>query len=239
MLGEHIPRQRGAGAHRWWRGGSGGAVARHAGASSVPAGYTRIVTSRPFGTSRRLALGFGALVVLIAAASAVALAGSARVHRGLAATRRGQEGVRLSLELASAVRDQYAHQAHTIIIGDDSHLRFYREARETVARLGRALRQAAEAPEAQALVDQIEAESLRLDGIFRERIVPAVLRGYRVRVRAEHDAAQLVVTSIQDLTERLATHFEAKIRAERADVERVEARTRGMLLALLAAAPLL
>ena len=64
-----------------------------------------------FGTSRRLALGFGALVLLIAAASAVALAGSARIHDGLAETKRREEGVRLSLELASAVRDQYAHQA--------------------------------------------------------------------------------------------------------------------------------
>src|SRR5512143_1143319 len=132
-----------------------------------------------FGTSRRLALGFGALVLLISAASGVALAGSARVHAGLAETKRREEGVRLSLELASAVRDQYAHQAHTIIIGDASHLGFYGEARETVARLTRALRQAAEAPEERALVDSIDQESQRLDRIFRERIVPAVLRGDR------------------------------------------------------------
>jgi two-component system NtrC family sensor kinase len=191
-----------------------------------------------FGTARRLALGFGALVLLIAAASAVAIAGSARVHEGLAETRRREEGVRLSLELASAVRDQYAHQAHTIIIGDDSHLRFYREARETVARLGRALRQAAEDPEERALVEEIEAESVRLDGIFRERIVPAVLQGRRENVRAEHGRAQLVVTRIQDLTEALVTRFETSIRAVRADVEEVERRTRRFLVALLVAAPL-
>ncbi|HEY6097812.1 MAG TPA: ATP-binding protein [Anaeromyxobacter sp.] len=191
-----------------------------------------------FGTARRLALGFGALVLLIAAASAVALAGSARVHEGLAETRRHEEGVRLSLELASAVRDQYAHQAHTIIIGDDSHLRFYREARETVARLGRALRQAAEQPEERALVEAIEAESLRLDGIFRERIVPAVLRGERENVQEEHHHAQLVVTRIQDLTETLVTRFETSIRSVRADVEGVERRTRRILVALLVAAPL-
>jgi CHASE3 domain sensor protein len=120
-----------------------------------------------FGTARRLALGFGLLVLLIAGASAVALAGSSRVHAGLEETKRREEGVRLSLELASAVRDQYAHQAHTIIIGDDSHLEFYREARETVARLTRALRQAAQGPDERTLVDRIEAESVRLDGIFR------------------------------------------------------------------------
>jgi signal transduction histidine kinase len=193
-----------------------------------------------FGTSRRLALGFGALVALIAAASGVALAGSARVHVGLEKTRRAEEGVRLSLELASAVRDQYAHQAHTIIIGDASHLPLHAEARETVARLTRALRQApaAQRPGERGLVDSIEQESQRLDLLFRERIVPAVLRGAGADVREEHGRAQEVVTRIQDLTQSLVTRFEAAILAERADVARAERRTRSFLVALLVAAPL-
>jgi signal transduction histidine kinase len=191
-----------------------------------------------FGTARRLALGFGALVLLIAAASAVALAGSARVHDGLVEMRRREEGVRLSLELASAVRDQYAHQAHTIIIGDASHLGHYGEARETVARLARALRQAAQGLEERALVEAIEEESVRMDGIFRHRIVPAVLRGEPEGVRQEHHRAQLVVTRIQDLTQALVARFEGAIRSVRADAEQVERRTRRYLLALLVAAPL-
>jgi signal transduction histidine kinase len=190
-----------------------------------------------FGTSRRLALGFGVLVLLIGAASAVALAGSARIHEGLAETKRREEGVRLSLELASAVRDQYAHQAHTIIIGDASHLGFYGEARETVARLTRALRQAAEGPEERLLVGAIDEESLRLDRIFRDRIVPAVLRGEHGSVQEEHGRAQLVVTRIQDLTQALVDRFEASIRRVRAEAEEVERRTRGILVALLVAAP--
>jgi signal transduction histidine kinase len=193
---------------------------------------------RRFRTSRRLALGFGVLVTLLAAASAVALAGSARVHDGLAETRRREEGVRLSLELASAVRDQYAHQAHTIIIGDASHLGFYSESRETVARLTRALRQAAERPEERALVDSIDEQSQQLDRIFRERIVPAVLRGDGELIQEEHGRAQLVVSRIQDLTQALVERFEASIRAVRHDLEDVERRTRRSLLALLVAAPL-
>jgi signal transduction histidine kinase len=189
------------------------------------------------GTARRLALGFGALVLLIAAASAVAIAGSLRIHRGLAEMKGREEGVRLSLELASAVRDQYAHQAHTIIIGDASHLGFYSEARGTVLRLTRALRQAANDPEERALVDSIEAESVRLDGIFRDRIVPAVLRGEEGSVRSEHDRAQLVVTRIQDLTRELVERFESSIRAFRKDAERVQQRTLVFLVALLVAAP--
>ena len=159
------------------------------------------------------------------------------MHEGLAETRRREEGVRLSLELASAVRDQYAHQAHTIIIGDASHLAFYGEARETVARLTRALRQAAEGPEERALVESIDEESRRLDTVFRERIVPAVLRGDRPTVQAEHGRAQLSVTRIQDLTQALVERFETSIRAVRADLEEVEGRTRTFLGALLVSAP--
>ena len=190
------------------------------------------------GTARRLALGFGALVLLMAAASAIAVAGSVRIHRGLAEVKLREDGVRLSLELASAVRDQYAHQAHTIIIGDASHLGFYGEAREKVLRLTRALRQAAENADERALVDQIEAESGRLDEIFRDRIVPAVLRGERTSVKLEHDRAQLVVTRIQDLTQKLVSSFESSIRRFRQDADRVQRRTLAVLVGALVAAPI-
>src|SRR5512135_2050692 len=132
-----------------------------------------------FGTSRRLAVGFGVLVLLIAAASAVALAGSSRIHDGLAETKRREEGVRLSLELASAVRDQYAHQAHTIIIGDASHMAFYGQAQKQVLALTKQLRGRVHTPEDHALVDEIDRDSRELDVIFRRRIVPAVIRGDR------------------------------------------------------------
>ncbi len=191
------------------------------------------------GTGKRLGLGLGSLVLLLVIASGAAMWGSARIHRAMAETLHREEGVRLSLELASAVRDQYAHQAHTIIIGDRSHLAFYGEARDTVLRLTRALREATERPEERALVDRIEAESGRLDRIFRDSIVPAVVRGERADVQEEHGRAQLVVTRIQDLTQELVVGFERQIEAARADAERVERNTLLVLVAILAAAPLL
>jgi two-component system, NtrC family, sensor kinase len=196
-------------------------------------------TLEGIGTAKRLGLGFGALVLLLAVASAAAIVGSARMHRTVMDTMRREEGVRRSLELASAVRDQYAHQAHTIIIGDESHLGFYDEARRTVLRLTSALRDSADAPHERALVDGIEAESGRLDRIFREAIVPAVLRGERASVQEEHGRAQLVVTRIQDLTQQLVSGFEAQIEESRRAAEVIERRTLLLLVIVLAAAPLL
>jgi len=67
-----------------------------------------------------------------------------------------EEDVRVALQLASAVRDQYAHQAHTIIIGDESHLGFYTEAQRRVLELTGSLRRSSTSPEALATVDEIE-----------------------------------------------------------------------------------
>src|SRR5512140_861530 len=65
------------------------------------------------GTARRLFVAFTLLVSTFALASYLTLAHVNRIHEGLTRMIRAEEGVRLSLELASAVRDQYAHQAHT------------------------------------------------------------------------------------------------------------------------------
>ena len=191
------------------------------------------------GTARRLLLGFGALVAIFGAASWFALAGLSRVHDGLRRMTEQEEGVRLSLELAAAVRDQYAHQAHTIIIGDDSHLGFYSAAARRVRELTAQVRARAPGAEARAALDEIDRASDELDAIFRGRIVPAVLRGEKEGVQAEHASAQLVVTRIQDEAETLVGAFERQMAAFQAEVSAVERRTFVWMVALLAGAPLL
>jgi len=191
------------------------------------------------GTSRRLFLAFGSLVLIFAAAAYFALAGMTRAEAGLARTRRYEEGVRLSLELASAVRDQYAHQAHTIIIGDQSHLGFYRQAEERVLALTGEVRRHAERPEEKEWVEEIEKASGELDQIFRERIVPAVVAGQRADVQAQHARAQLVVSRIQSRAELLVEDFEQAIDQLSDQLEAVRARTFRWILILLVGAPLL
>jgi signal transduction histidine kinase len=191
------------------------------------------------GTARKLALGFGALVFIVGAVSYVALEGLGRIGSELASIRREDDSVRLALELASAVRDQYAHQAHTIIIGDESHLSFYTEAQQRVATLTHELRRSAHAPLALTSIEEIERASDELDRIFRERIVPAVVRGDRAVTEEEHGRAQLVVTQIQDAAEHLIETCEAQIAASRAEMEAASRRAHRWILAMLAGAPLL
>jgi two-component system NtrC family sensor kinase len=191
------------------------------------------------GTARKLLLGFGALVLVCAASSYLTLAGLGRIDVALDQTKAEEERVRLALELASAVRDQYAHQAHTIIIGDESHLGFYRQAHERVLALTAELRGKAHAREEQARVDEIDRASGELDAIFRRRIVPAVMRGDRPLVQAEHARAQLVVTRIQQAAADLVRRSEARIVATRSAASKVIRRTHYLIFALLIGTPLL
>src|SRR5688500_2225724 len=130
----------------------------------------------PSGTTRTLLLAFGALVALFAAASSFALGRLADIHDGTHTLREGGIRLRDALELSTAVRDEYAHLAHTIILGNASHERFHTEARErVVAALKRVSGQPLDSEE-RAWVDDIAEQADALDRLYREWLVPAVLR---------------------------------------------------------------
>jgi len=191
------------------------------------------------GTARRLALAFAALITLYAVATTIALVGFAQVNQGLARTRVRVDSMRLALDLASAVRDQYAHQAHTIIIGNDSHLAFYAEAKGRVFTLIGDLRGRAERPDERAWVDDIEAGAAELDGVFVRSIVPAVLSGRTADAHVEHARALAVVSRIQQRTDLLAKRFEDAIGELQSFSQATRDRTVAWSLFFLVLAPLL
>jgi signal transduction histidine kinase len=193
----------------------------------------------PSGTARRLILAFAGLLSIFAGSSWFALASLRDVQRGLSEIEEREEGVRLALMLASAVRDQYAHQAHTIILGNDSHLPFYTEAERRVVELTRAVKIRVREPEERVWVEEIERATQELDRIFRQRIVPAVLRKQAQDVMEEHGRAQLEVTQIQERTDRLVGRFETTIGDVRQQVRGVQQAAFRWTLFFLAGAPLL
>ena len=193
---------------------------------------------RTSGTARRLFGSFALLVSIFAVGSTVTLLHVRRVREGLAEMQEHVEGVRLALELASAVRDQYAHQAHTIILGNDTHLRFYDAAARRVQELIAQVRRQARSSEERGRVDDIERASAQLDQLFRTRIVPAVLAHDQTDVQAEHGRAQLLVSLIQERTDQLVQEYEAAIRAYEAEVSALQAGAFHWTLFFLAVAPL-
>ena len=174
------------------------------------------------GTARRLFVAFAGLVSVFAVSSFFALQSLREIHDGVLRMTQYEEGVRTALELASAVRDQYAHQAHTIILGNDSHLSFYADAERKVRHLTALVANRARSADERQWVRDIEIATTELDEIFRASIVPAVLRGSAADVQEEHGRAQVVVTLIQDRADRLVDRFEASIGAVEAHVVQVQ-----------------
>jgi two-component system, NtrC family, sensor kinase len=194
---------------------------------------------RTSGTARRLFFSFALLVSIFAAGSAVMLFHVRVMRAGLAEMRTQVEGVRLALELASAVRDQYAHQAHTIILGNETHLHFYDEAERRVDELTAQLRAHARTDEARGWVEDIERANIELDQVFRQRIVPAVLKHDQAHVQTEHGRAQLLVSLIQDRADSLVKTYEASIAAYQGQVSALQAGAFHWTLVLVVVAPLL
>jgi signal transduction histidine kinase len=191
------------------------------------------------GTARRLAVAFAVLLAILAVSSWFAISSLGQVERGLARIADQEDGVRRSLELASAVRDQYAHQAHTIILGDASHLPYYEAAEARVVALTRQVRTHVSRPDEVTWVGQIERSTGELDLIFRQRIVPAVLAHREEEVQEQHGQAQLVVTRIQDLADRLVSRFESSIADTRQQLAEVRRAALRWTVFFLAGAPLL
>jgi len=191
------------------------------------------------GTTRRLVAAFGAIVLLFALASYSALTGLEQIRVGLAMMREHDAAVRLSLELASAVRDQYAHQAHTIILGNSTHMGFYHEASAHVRVLVEGVRDHCATAEQRGWLIDIDDGSRELDRLFAEQIMPAVMAGQSAVVQRDHASALALVSLIQARTDSLVQSFDTAILAFQKRVGELEDRTFAWTVFFLVGAPLL
>lgn len=163
------------------------------------------------GTARRTWLAFGALFVLFGGSSMLGLAGLQEMHETMHQLRDREADVRSALELTRAVRDQYAHQAHTIILGNLSHLPMYDEARQSVEQLLAATAAQAHGKEGSRAVEAISRTSQEMDRLFREQIVPAVVAKDSAAISQAHNALLELVMNAENDADQLADFYESQI----------------------------
>jgi two-component system, NtrC family, sensor kinase len=161
------------------------------------------------GTARRLRLATAALVVGFAAASYAALAGLKEVHDALHAVKEQETQMRAALSLASAARDEYAHVAHTIILGNASHVPLYQQAHARVLELLARLDELSAPPEHRQLVEFMRRSSIELEREFTTRVVPAVERGDRPEQEKRHMRVLEIVGEIERGVDQLALLHES------------------------------
>lgn len=171
---------------------------------------TPSLASPPRYIARELATGFGA-VSLVSVAVFILLLGLLNQVSGLVMGMREEEdAIRVGLELATAVREQYNHVAHSLIEGDRSHMLHYQAARERV-REGSA-RLAPYVPEDErwrlgALLEKSE----QLGTLFTEVTLPAAERGDRPQVVAQHRTLVALAEEASTQADALARAVESRM----------------------------
>ena len=163
------------------------------------------------GISQRIVAAFAALVAIFAIAAAFNLAGLADIHDRLHEVKDHEEQVRGALELGSAIRDQYAHVAHTVILGNASHLPLYEAAHGRVAALAREAQTHALNSPARDTALAIARDSDEIDAIFHQDLLPAVLHGDAAAVRLHHGRLQAKTAQLEERASDLAGQALASI----------------------------
>ena len=158
----------------------------------------------------RLALALGAVLLLIGVVSISCLWALFDIHHRLHALKQEEDEVRNVVRLASAVRDQYAHVAHTIILGNESHTPLFREA---TRRLNDLVSEVRAQPRSQGApeIDRIVEASREIESLFDAQILPAIRAGDRAAVTARHERILQLAMSAQDHAEVLARRSESSM----------------------------
>jgi signal transduction histidine kinase len=126
---------------------------------------------------------------------------------------------------AADVREQYIHQAHTLIEFGPGHLGHYARVVEATNAAIEHLQSVAETELDKTLAAQIAALAHQNDHEFRTIVVPAIERGNRDEVTRLGDDLEAVVGRVVDLNAKLNTDLEARSVAARERAEALRAQS--------------
>ncbi len=184
-------------------------------------------------TAGRLVASFAALLVLFVLTAAVCLHAFGEIEDAEAEVERLEASRRATDRAAVLMREQYIHQAHTLIAGDESHMAHYVE----VVDLARAAVEAVATqgpPEDRSLTDEMARVATESDRSFRETTLPAVLRGDQAGVRQLHEGMEAQVLAFSKIVKELHARNDERSRLARARVTAAWSRARWAALVSLA-----
>ncbi|MEO8211549.1 MAG: ATP-binding protein [Myxococcales bacterium] len=157
----------------------------------------------------RLGVALGAIIFVLGLVSVASLWALIDIHGRLHAVKEDEEKARHIGSLASAIRDQYAHVAHTIIIENDTHSGLFQAASRRVLALAQSAEGQRVPPGDENQVERIVAASLEIQRLFDDKILPAVRRGDRASAVAAHDRVLALAFRSQSDAATLSTKAEA------------------------------
>lgn len=186
----------------------------------------------------RLRLALSLLVSLVLVSLVMTMVTGISSQRAIQQARALEMASRRAALLSVVAREQYIHEAHTIILRDHSHVSHHDE---WVHKLGDelcALRPDVDADGA-ARLDAIGRASRELAELFATTILPAVDRRDADEVRRAHDRANALVDRMTEQADALADYFDHRAMEAEHEAERLVRVTFALALALSFAAALL
>lgn len=173
----------------------------------------------PSTTGRRILAAFGAVLALFGAALAVELTTLGKIGDAESEVARLDHAKHAGHMAAAEVREQYIHQAHTLIEFGPGHLGHYdKVVAETTATIAH-LQAIAETASDRELAGQISQLAQQNDRDFRTVVVPAIERGDRAAVAKLGDDLETTVDRVVALNEKLNADLENRSVAARSRAE--------------------
>lgn len=170
----------------------------------------RPVTSpRPYRLRGRLLALVSALVGLVVLTGTGTVLTAIASQRAIGAAHDMELASRRAALLGAVAREQYIHEAHTIIVRDRSHVAHHDEWVHTLEEDLAALRAQTD-PAGRVSVDTIREASEALADVFAHEILPAIDRDDLRAVRAAHERANALVDQMTREADTLAASFEAR-----------------------------
>jgi len=161
-------------------------------------------------TAYRLGAAFSAILALFGVALGCEVWALRRIAQAEDELARLDHAKHTGHRVAADVREQYIHQAHTIILEDTSHLDHYQQvvaaAREATARLVGIAESDDERRRAVEIVSVVEAA----DAEFRRDVFPALARRDRAALLALHERTEHRVNEAVRLVDEVNGMFEAR-----------------------------
>lgn len=170
--------------------------------------------------ARRLGVSFARVVVVATAVCALLLVLLVRVGGYVRQMQHDETAIRQGLELAAAIREQYIHAAHSMVVGDESHMAHYDQWVEHV-RVGVVALRDHVPPNERPRLDRIAEKSARADSLFRQEVLPALSRNETEKVREAHRRIEALFEDAASDADAVARIVEADMSHAHVDTTRV------------------
>jgi two-component system NtrC family sensor kinase len=177
-----------------------------------------VLPRRPHRLRSRLLFLVGVLVGLVVLTSTVTVGIALVSRRAIATAHRMELASRQAALLSVIVREQYIHEAHTIILRDRSHVGHHDEwVRKLDDELNDLARETDD--EGKRTLAAIRAASDELRRLFSQEILPALDREDKDAIRRAHDRANALVDRMTEQADALATYFDGRATAAERQAE--------------------